>query len=157
MKRFQVLDLINGGVAAITAHSLDPKHAYKVVQFRKALLAENEAFEKECIDLLKEAGIDDPKAFNEELAALRKEENPTDEQKKRLDELNAKLNRHNELVAAALNEDVVLNCKMMPYDEWHKLQCENAEKEIRGKKCDLLSGPVEDLLEGILWVAPNEE
>ena len=157
MKRFQVLDLIDGGVATITAHALDPAHAYKVVQFRKALLAENEAFEKERIDLLKEAGIDDPKAFNEELAALRKEENPTDEQKKRLDELNAKLNRFNELVTAALNEDVVLNCKTMPYDEWHKLQNENAEKEIRGKKCDLLSGAVEDLLEGTLWVAPDEK
>lgn len=157
MKRFQVLDLINGGVAAITAHALDPKHAYKVVQFRKALLAENEAFEKECIDLLKEVGIEDPQAFNEELAALRKTENPSDEQKKRLEELNAKLKRHNDLVTAALNEDVVLNCKTMPYDEWHKLQNENAEKEIRGKKCDLLSGPVENLLEGILWVAPNEE
>ena len=157
MKRIQVLDLINGGVAAITAHTLDPKHAYKVVQFRKALLAESEAFEKERAELLKEAGIEDPQAFDDELLSLRKTENPSDEQKKRLNELNGKVNRFNDLVTAALNEEVVLNCKTMPYDEWHKLQCENAEKEIRGKKCDLLSGAVEDLLEGTLWVAPDEE
>ena len=154
MKRFQVLNLVNGGVATITAHSLDSKHAYKVVQFRKAILAENEAFEKERIDLLKEAGIEDPRAFDDELVSLRKTENPSDEQKKRLDELNGKFNRFNELLTTALNEEVVLNCKTMPYDEWHKLQNENAEKEIYGKKCDLLSGQVEDLLEGVLWEAP---
>lgn len=66
------------------------------------------------------------------------------------------LKRFIELRAELLNEEATLDCKTMPYDEWHKLQVENADKEMNGKKVDLLPAYVEDALEGVLWVAPEE-
>ena len=55
------------------------------------------------------------------------------------------------------NEDVAIDVKAMPYDVWHDLQNENKAVNIFGKTVDVLSGDVEEILEGILWVDPEEE
>lgn len=70
--------------------------------------------------------------------------------------MEAKVKRYNEMNLELLKEEVTLDCKAMPYEDWRKLQVENSEKEMNGKKVDLLPAFVEDALEGVLWVAPEE-
>ena len=152
MKKQTIIMLANAGVQSITNHTLDASQAYKVVKFRKELVAALEALSKDEEALRKDAGIEDPQAFDKELQELRESKsNP-----KRLEEMEGILKRFIELRAELLNEEVTLDCKTMPYEEWHKLQVENSEKEMNGKKVDLLPAYVEDALEGVLWVAPEE-
>ena len=153
MKKATLYNLAQFGVGNITNHTLSPANAYKVVKFRKELVAALEALSKDEEALRKDAGIEDPQAFDKELQELR--ESKFDP--KRLEEMEGILKRFIELRAELLNEEVTLDCKAMPYDEWHKLQVENADKEMNGKKVDLLPAFVEDALEGVLWVAPKEE
>lgn len=151
MKKQTIIVLANAGIAAMTNHSLAPEYAYKVVKFRKALNAALEAIGKDEETIRKDAGIDDPQAFDKELMELRESKsNP-----KRLEEMEGQLKRFNELRMEMLKEEVELDCKTLPYAEWHKLQCEN--KEVGEDKRDLLSGWVEDVLEGVLWVAPEDK
>lgn len=150
MKKSEIILLVNAGVQAITNHDLSTEHAYKVVKFRKAINNAYEAIAKDEETLRKDAGIEDPQAFDKELKELR--ESKADE--KRLAELEAQLKRFLELRNEMIKEDVNLDTKTMPYEAWHTLQNEN--KAVGEPKRDLLSGFVEDLLEGILWEAPEE-
>lgn len=152
MKKQTIIMLANAGVQSITNHTLDASQAYKVVKFRKAFNAALESLSKDEEALRKDAGIEDPQAFDKELQELRESKSDA----KRLEEMEGILKRFIELRAELLNEEVTLDCKTMPYDEWHKLQVENSEKEMNGKKVDLLPAYVEDALEGVLWVAPEE-
>lgn len=152
MKKSDIILLRQVGVEAITNHTLSPANAYKVVKFRKELVAALDALAKDEEALRKDAGIEDPQAFDKELQELRESKSDP----KRLEEMEGILKRFIELRAELLNEEVTLDCKTMPYDEWHKLQVENSEKEMNGKKVDLLPAYVEDALEGVLWVAPEE-
>jgi len=154
MKKRDIILLANLGVTNITNHDLEPANAYKVVKFRKELNAALEALGKDEEALRKDAGIEDAQAFDDELKALRDNNERTEEQNKRLEEMEAQLKRFVDLRAEWLNEDVVLACNTMPYAEWHKLQNEN--KEFGPQKLDILSGYVEDTLEGVLWAAPEE-
>lgn len=151
MKKIEIISLAHAGVLAITNHDLSPEHAYKVVKFRKALNAAYEAIGKDEEAIRKDAGIEDPQTFDKELKELRESKsNP-----ERLEELEGQLKRFFELRAQMLNEDITLDCKALPYAEWHKLQNEN--KAAGADKRDLLSGWVEDVLEGCLWMAPTAE
>lgn len=153
MKKQTIIMLANAGVQSITNHTLDAAQAYKVVKFRKAFNAALEAIGEDEKALLKEAGIDDAPSFNKELDELRKA-NRTPEQEDKYKEMTEKVKRYNELHAEMLQEEASIDCKALPYEEWHKLQNEN--KEVGDKKVDLLAGWVEDMLEGCLWVAPEE-
>lgn len=157
MKKKDIFNLYVGGILSITNHTLDVKHAYKVVKFRKSLSDAFEGIGKDEEAIRKDLGIDKPEEFDKELNDLRKIENRTDEQNARLDEMEAKAKRFWELRAEMLNEEVNLDVKALPYEEWFKLQNENKDKEINGKKIDLLSGYTEVALEGVLWAAPEEE
>lgn len=154
MKKQTLIVLANAGIQSMTNHSLDTAQAYKVVKFRKAFNAALDAIAEDQKALLKEAGIEDSVAFNQEMDELRKA-NRTPEQDAKLKEMEAKVKRYNEMNLELLKEEVTLDCKALPYEEWHKLQNEN--KEVGDKKIDLLSGWVEDVLEGVLWKAPEEE
>jgi hypothetical protein len=154
MKKSDLLTLARIGVQNITNHSLDPAHAYKVVKFRKELNAALEALGKDEEALRKDAGIEDAAAFDDELKALRDNNERTEEQNKRLEEMEAQLKRFIDLRVEMLKEEAVIDCKTMPYAEWHKLQNEN--REFGPQKLDILSGYVEDILEGVLWAAPEE-
>jgi hypothetical protein len=70
--------------------------------------------------------------------------------------MEAALKRFIDLRTQMMDEEVTLDCKTLPYTEWHKLQNENKDKDVNGRKTDVLSGYVEDLLEGVLWTAPEE-
>ena len=154
MKKQTLIVLANAGIQSMTNHSLDTAQAYKVVKFRKAFNAALDAIAEDQKALLKEAGIEDSVAFNQEMDELRKA-NRTPEQDAKLKEMEAKVKRYNEMNLELLKEEVTLDCKALPYEEWHKLQNEN--KEVGDKKVDLLSGYVEDVLEGVLWVAPDDK
>lgn len=157
MTKQELLTINNFGIANITNHTLEPAQAYKVVKFRKALSGAIDAYVESEKAILKDAGIDDGQAFDNELVELRKAAKPSKEQKARLEEMEAKLKRYNELRAELLKEEVKLDCKTMPYDAWHQLRSENKDVEINGKKIDLLPNFIEDILEGVLWEAPKEE
>lgn len=156
MKKSIAVFLANSGVLAITNHNLDPAHAYKVVKFRKALSAVLDAITKDEDEIRKDSGVGEAAVFNKELRELRETDRRSEEQDARLRELEATLKRFNDLRDEMMKEEVTLDCKALPYEQWHKLQCENKARDIGGRIVDVLSGVVEDELEGILWIAPEE-
>lgn len=156
MKKSDIIFLKRRGFDLVTNHTLPAAHAYKVVKARRAINETFAAIAKDEDACREAAGIKDGKAFDQELAQLRGTTTRTDEQDKRLAEMEAQLDRFNELKDVMLNEDVKVEIPKMPYEHWHALQCENAAKEIGDRKIDILSGKAEDILEGVLWEAPVE-
>lgn len=156
MKKGELIFLVNSGVQIITNHELEPAHAYKVVKFRKAVAKAFDALAKDEEAIRTDAGIPDAAAFDKELKELREAEYRTEVQQARLDEMEAAIKRFLDLRSELMDEELALDCKALPYEEWHKLQNENKNKEINGVKVDILSGYVEDILEDILWIAPKE-
>lgn len=156
MKKSDIIYLKRRGIDYVTNHTLPVEHAYKLVKLRRAV---NDIYEKILKDedaCRESAGIKDIDAFNNELYALRNKAR-SEKENKRLKEAEAQLKRFDELKKKILEEEVEkLDTVTMPYDAWHALQCENAEKEINGHKVDILSGKAEDILMGILWAAPAE-
>ena len=156
MKKKEILFLINSGVQSVTNHDLTATEAYKVVKFRKALNSAFEAIGEDEKAIAKDCDIEDLDAFFKEFNELQLKKDPSKDEKERLNGMAEKNKRFQELEKQILEEDVTLECKTLSYDDWHKLQNENRDKEVLGRKVDVLSGRVEDLLEGILWAAPEE-
>lgn len=151
MKKVDIINLANAGVQGATNHTLDAKDAYKVLKFRRALLAAFEGVREEIKANQAEAGIEDPQAFDKERADLRALESRSADQDKRLADLDAKFQRFAELQKELLADEAELACITMPYASWHALQVENE------KTFPALSDPyVEDTLENVLWAAPEE-
>ena len=147
MKNYDILNLANAGVLAITANDLDAAHAYKVLKFKKAVKAAFEAIADSEKEILKEAGIEDGQAFDKEHKELiESKENP-----ERLEEMDKQFERFMELRANLYKEDVELDTKTIPYEQFHVLQKEN--KELEHKPLNIF----EDILEGVLWSAPEEK
>lgn len=157
MKKSDLYFLAAAGVAQISNHTIPVEHAYKVVRFRKAFAAALEHFAEDDKAITEDAGIKDPEAFDKRLAQLRAMPSRTKAEQEEFEKKDATLARVKEMRDQLYNETVVLDCRTMPYDVWHELQKENAEKEVNGRKLDILSGRVEDLLEDVLWTAPGEE
>lgn len=147
MKNIDILNLANTGVLAITANDLDAAQAYKVLKFKKAVRKAFESIIESEKDILKEAGIEDGQAFDKERNELRENgSNP-----ERLAELDKQFSRFMELRNNLYKEDVELDCKVMPYEQFHVLQKEN--KDVQGKPLNVF----EDMLEGVLWEEPESE
>jgi len=146
MKHIDILNLANAGVLAITANNLDAAHAYKVLKFKKAVKKAFESIMESEREILKEAGIEDAAAFDKE----RKELIESGSNKERLDELDKQLSRVIELRGNLYKEEVELDCKTIPFEQFHLLQREN--REIPGKPLNTF----EEVLEGVLWSAPEE-
>ena len=146
MKTIDILNLANAGILSITANDLDAAHAYKVLKFKKAIKKAFESIMESEQEILKEAGIEDAVAFDKE----RKELIESGSNPKRLEEMNKQLSRVLELRGNLYKEDVELDCKAIPFEQFHALQCEN--KDLDHKPLNTF----EDLLEGVLWEAPNE-
>jgi hypothetical protein len=151
MNKADIINLVNAGVPGITNLTLDGKHAYKVLKFRRALLAVHGQIRDEFSAIFKEADIEDPQAFDKERNELRALSSRTTEQEARLAELDKTFVRYKELEGEMLKEEVKLDCVPMPYEDFHALQRENE------KTCPAIAhGYVEDVLEGVLWTAPEE-
>lgn len=151
MNKADIINLVNAGVPGITNLTLDGKHAYKVLKFRRALLAVHGQLRDEFSAIFKEAGIEDPQAFDKERNELHAISPRTPDEEKRMAELDAIFARYKELEGEMLKEEVKLDCVPMPYEDFHALQKENE------KICPALAhGYIEDVLEGVLWTAPEE-
>ena len=151
MNKADIINLVNAGVPGITNHTIDGKHAYKVLKFRRAVLAAYNPLADEYNAIRKEAGIDDPQAFDKEREELHINTARTPEQEKRMAEMDKTFARYKELEHEMMTEEVKLDCVPMPYEAFHALQVENE------KTCPALShGYIEDVLENVLWVAPED-
>lgn len=155
MKKGDIIILKRRGVDAVTNHCLPAELAIKVVLLRRFV---NDAYAQivKDEDACREAAeIKDALAFDKERDALLLKNPRTEQEQARLAEMDAQLGRFQELKREMLKQDVPdPDISPMSYEQWHALQRENAEKEIAGKKVDILSGRVEDQLEGILWEFP---
>lgn len=129
MKNHNIILLANSGFLGITSNELSPAHAYKVFKAKKVvkeLLGNITESEKELVEQSKLTVGEGGKLEGEQ------------------DNIKKFIELRNELY----NEDADVSAiKAMPYDEWHALQKENDK---------ILYGAVEDVLEGILWNAPEE-
>lgn len=158
MKNSDVVYLVNSGVQLTTGHSLSNASAYKAFKFRKVLSSILNSVSEGEKGLLTEVGIEDASKFDERLAVLRATEKPTEEEVKELETMQAQLEKYSGLRDQLYSEEADLSSvKAMNYDDWRKLQNENKEVEVNGVKKDVFSGKVEELLEGVLWAAPDFE
>lgn len=146
MKNIDIINLANGGILAITANDLDAAHAYKVIKFKKAVKKAFESIVESEKEIIKEAGIEDAQAFDNE----RKELIESGSDSGRLEELNKQFARFIELRNNLYNEEVELDCKVIPFEQFHALQREN--KDLERKPLNVF----EDILEGVLWEVVNE-
>lgn len=157
MKKSEIINISNYGVLNITAHVLDAAQSYKVFKFKKWVKNALKAIQDDEKDLLAEVGIADAPAFDQRRSVLLAKENKTTEEQAELDKLNSQAEgyfvRRNELY----NEEVTPEVKTMPYEAWKLLQDENRAAEVGGKTTDILTGYVEDILEGVLWEAPDDQ
>lgn len=148
MKNIDILNIANAGVFSISANTLDAARAYKVIKFKSAVRKAAIAIDEDQRELAKEAGIEDPAAFDKERAELSRTKADPD----RLEKLNAQFERLLELRNKFYDEEVKLDgVKTIPYEQFFNLQKEN--KDLPGKPLDVYA----DLLEGILWTGEPEE
>lgn len=148
MNNRELLIVAESGILNATNKSLDVASAYKVVKFRQVVKSALSRFQDSELNLLKECGINDPSAFDEELGMLREKKRTKDEEK-RFKELAEILGKYLGMRDELLKEDAdVSEAKVMPYEQWHAFLKENESLNVTAE--------IEDLLEGILWVAPAE-
>ena len=146
MKKLDILSMNDAGVFAITANTLDANHAYAVLKFKREGRKAFDSIMDSERAILEEVGITNPPAFDREREQLTKsQENPT-----RLEELNNTFNRFSELRKALYEEKIELELTPLPYEQFHAIQVEN--KDLPNKPLNVF----EDLLEGVLWIAPEE-
>lgn len=157
MKNYEVLALINSGIMQATAYELGPESAYKVYKFKKLIQKAFERLQEDERDLLKNAGIEDGAAFDTRRTELAKIENPTEEEKKELEEMGEKLKKYISLRETLYTDDVdVSSIKPISYEEWFKLKKENKAVKINDRETDIFGGAIEGLLEGVFWTTPEE-
>lgn len=155
MKNLDILIMINSGVNNITNYDLSAANAYKVMKFRNILVKKYEEIQEKERQILNDANIDDPQAFDERYKTLNETENRTDEQNAELADLNSKYNAWIKARTDMLNTDVELEgVKTISFEDWHALRKENRPKDE--KTTDPLNNYVESILENVLWKAPEE-
>lgn len=158
MKNSDVVYLVNSGVQLTTGHSLSNASAYKAFKFRKVLGTILNSISEGEKGLLTEVGIEDASKFDERLVMLRAAEKPSKEEVRELEKMQAQLEKYSGLRDQLYNEEAKIDGVIpMNYDDWRMLQNENREVEVNGQKKDVFSGKVEELLEGVLWTAPDIE
>ncbi len=155
MKNLDILIMINSGINNITNYDLSAANAYKVMKFRNILVKKYEEIQEKERQILNDANIDDPQAFDERYKTLNETENRTDEQNAELADLNSKYNAWIKARTDMLNTDVELEgVKTISFEDWHTLRKENRPKDE--KAIDPLNNYVESILENVLWKAPEE-
>lgn len=147
MKNHNIISIVNAGILTISANDLDAVLAYRVIKFKKAVKKALDSIMSAENDILKELGIEDVLAFNKERSNLLK----SGSNKKRLAELDKKHERFVELQKNLYNEDAKLeDVAPLTFEQFHELQKEN--RELKFKPLNAF----EEILEGVLWEAPNE-
>lgn len=147
MKNHNIVSIVNAGILTISANDLDAVLAYRVIKFKKAVKKALDSIMSAENDILKELGIEDVLAFNKERSNLLE----SGSNKKRLAELDKKHERFVELQNNLYNEDAKLeDIAPLTFEQFHELQKEN--RELKFKPLNAF----EEILEGVLWEAPNE-
>lgn len=166
MKNFEFLASVNGGLLTLKTSGLSSNPTWRGFQLRKASIANYEKYQTELKELPKEAGIEDGAAMEIRRQLLIKIENPSEDEKKELDEIIVKLNRYNELFIALLNEDVDFSTlKPMKHEDWCELvklnTDENGKSPFGFNMFYIFDQPsnnvdVESAFKDIAWHAPEE-
>lgn len=164
IKNSLIQALVENGLEKTTDHSVDPKYAYPVYCFRHEVLAAYSVLEKKRVELLKEAGIPYDPTFDARRNELLRSSVLTDEQRAELDGMNAKVQRFCEMFDQLLDDEVELNVRPIPYEEYHKLAGENKRVTVNiaaqnGGRAHFdvdFFFMFRDELKDILWIAPEE-
>lgn len=144
--------MFEGGMMGLSSRSLDLAHAYKVVSFKTKLKNAYHEFNDRKEQLAKEAGIEDGNEFAKRMNELAAKNQRTESEEQEFKEMIAKNEKFNGLFDKLLEDYIDIEPKVMPYEEWRKLQEEN--KELKFGKFEMLA-QFETALEGILWKAPE--
>ena len=91
--------------------------------------------------------------FARRLNELAAKNQRTEAEEQEFKELIVKNEKFDGLFNKLLEDCIDIEPKVMPYEEWRKLQEEN--KELKFSKFELLA-QFENALEGILWKAPED-
>ena len=113
-----------------SANTLGVEHAYKVIKMKSAIRKTAQTI------------IDQREAIVKEYL--------TDEERQKLgtpdgEQLKEKVEKASQCIANLLSEETDIECKSLPFAEWHKFCAENSLK----------LGALELELEGIFWEAPE--
>lgn len=150
MKNKDIIALCNRGVLEISTHCLSADEAYGVYRFRKSLRNAIKLIQSEELDLLKEAGIDEPVSFNARLETLSGKSLNVSEAEE-LSDMKVKAEKYAALRARLFDKETTIYAPKLSYSSWRELQDENRKGDM-----DVLVGSVEDCLENVLWGAPAD-
>lgn len=164
MRKKDILALQLHGLQSVTAHDIAPAHAYKVLALKRAVRKAHEGIIEEIKELLKSVDLEDYDKDRAQLRDMKKKiDELSSEEKERYDKLASSLERFEKLYDEMTAADCQLEgVKTIPYEVWHQLQVENRSKAVPFggrvmQGVDILSGEVENILEGVFWTAPEEE
>lgn len=156
MKYSDVINLMNGGIQAISSRTLGIGDAYIVVKFKSAIKKAFEQYQEEEDALLKEAGITDAKSFFQKHRELVSKRNRDSIDEGVLQQNNEKIERFNSLQAEAQKKEIDLGISdRLTFDAWRSLLEENKDIKTNGN-VEILSAFEVDL-EGVLWEMKSEE
>lgn len=144
--------MFEGGMMGISSRTLDSAHAYKVASFKTKLKNAYQEFNDRKEQLAKEAGIEDGNKFVRRMNELAAKNQRTEAEEQEFKDVVSKNEEFNGLFDKLLEDRIDIEPKVMPYEEWRKLQEEN--KELKFGKFEMLAR-FETALEGILWKAPE--
>lgn len=130
MKNSIIVALAEGPFMQASANTLGVEHAYKVIKMKSAIRKAAQTI------------IDQREAIVKEYL--------TDEERQKLgtpdgEQLKEKVEKASQCIANLLGEETDIECKSLPFAEWHKFCAENSLK----------LGVLELELEGSLWEAPE--
>ena len=157
LKNSIIVALIQNGLLRTTEHDVPVADAYKAFKFRTAVDKANREIDEKCQGLVKSVGIENGQTFDARLQELRSAENPTEEQKQELAEMQKKLAKFKELYVELMNDESELEgVRSMPYASFHALANENRALIAPGgeRPIDIFSIFATEL-ENVLWVAPE--
>lgn len=152
MKNSIILDLVGTGFLLTTTNTMSPASAYKILKARKEISKASEAIEERRKDLLKECNLDTDEA-QEQLKKLDANELSAEEKV----DVQDRVERFRKMYNECLDEDVKLDVKAVPYEQWHAFLKENAKITPQGNtEVPFRLGNLEWELENVLWETPEE-
>ena len=159
MKKQDIITLVNCGILSMTAHDLKPAQAYKAFKLKKEVEKAFKAIQDEQKGIREEAGITEEMSekISKIIDKVNMKSSVTEDEKQELlayNELNRKVSS---LYKEANKEDIEIDIKTIPFDDWRVLQEENRSKRIGENEFDILGGEAEIILENIFWEEPKEK
>lgn len=159
MKKQDIITLVNCGILSMTAHDLKPAQAYKAFKLKKEVEKAFKAIQDEQKGIREEAGITEEMSekISKIIDKVNMKSSVTEDEKQELlayNELNRKVSS---LYKEANKEDIEIDIKTIPFDDWRVLQEENRSKRIGENEFDILGEEAEIILENIFWEEPKEK